>query len=277
MDSAVTDLSFDPYTIKYQKHHLAQKVQATSGTFTRGTPLLNLLFTTMTEYSKLILAAGAQVAFLPEVVTASLGSILADNDLKQLRMSESEKERFVTFYFNGQLEAPFTGEDRLIVPSLKVATYDLRPEMSARALTDALLTRLRQTDNFYSFILINFANADMVGHTGNIKSTIKACEVVDECLGKIANYVSAYNGILLITGDHGNAEQMINSQTGEVETEHSTNSVLFIAVSKKLLGNSMVLPVGILADVAPTILSCLNISIPSPMLGKNLLSGLLAH
>ncbi|MEK7120675.1 MAG: 2,3-bisphosphoglycerate-independent phosphoglycerate mutase, partial [Patescibacteria group bacterium] len=171
----------------------------------------------------------------------------------------------------------FTGEDRLIVPSLKVATYDLRPEMSARALTDALLTRLRQTDNFYSFILINFANADMVGHTGNIKSTIKACEVVDECLGKIANYVSAYNGILLITGDHGNAEQMINSQTGEVETEHSTNSVLFIAVSKKLLGNSMVLPVGILADVAPTILSCLNISIPSPMLGKNLLSGLLAH
>lgn len=269
---ANTSSDFDPYMVKYQKSHLAQPV-VTGEPFVRGPRLNNLYFVTMTEYGKPIVESGAHVAFPPEIVKLPLGRVISEAGFKQLRASESEKERFVTFYFNGQQEAPFPGEDRLIIPSPKIATYDLKPEMSARELTDAVLQKIKDFPD-YKFVLINFANADMVGHTGSIGAAAKACEVVDECLGKLSSWVLAYDGLMLITADHGNTEEMIDSQTGQIETEHSSNPVPFIAVSKKLLGHAQILTSGILADVAPTALAALGIPIPSSMTGKNLLNSI---
>ncbi len=265
---------YDPYSVKYKKTHLQGTPAIVQSPFDRGPKLKNLFFVTMTEYSKSIVEAGACVAFPPQIVEMPLGRIISEHGFKQLRASESEKERFVTFYFNGQLEIAFSGEERLTIPSPKIATYDLKPEMSARELTEAVLSRLRE-DGEYKFVLLNFANVDMVGHTGNIGAATKACEVVDECIGKLASWALAYDGLLLITADHGNSEEMIDSQTGQIETEHSTNPVPFIAVSKNLLGKSITLPSGILADVAPTILSALNLQVPTSMTGRNLLTGVL--
>ncbi|MFC1624825.1 2,3-bisphosphoglycerate-independent phosphoglycerate mutase, partial [Patescibacteria group bacterium] len=193
--------------------------------------------------------------------------------LKQLRLAESEKERFVTYYFNGLRESAFPGEDRVIIPSPNVPTYDLKPEMSAHEITDKFI-QVVKSDSNYSFILINFANADMVGHTGNIAPTIKAIEAVDECVGKIANTTLAYNGTLLITADHGNAEEMINAQSGQIDTEHSNSPVPFITVSNNFLGNSQNLQSGILADISPTILNLLKLPVPPDMTGRNLLESL---
>lgn len=260
---------FDPYAVKYEKTHLAGPRKPMK-LFERGPRINNLYFVMMTEYGKPLVNDGAHVAFPKEIVELPVGRVISENDLGQLRMAESEKERFVTYYFNGQQEIVFPGEDRQIIPSPKVPTYDQKPEMSARKITDTLLTKLRSA-NEYSFVLVNFANADMVGHTGNIGPTAAACQVVDECLGRIANFVLAYNGTLLITGDHGNAEEMINPHTGEIQTEHTANPVPFISVSKNLLGRNEVLQSGILADVAPTILSLLGIKIPEVMTGRNLL------
>jgi 2,3-bisphosphoglycerate-independent phosphoglycerate mutase len=266
-------LDFDPYLERYKKTHLASRVKDHQKVFDRGTPLKNLYFATMTEYSKSLVEAGAKVIFPPEKIIMPLGRTISEAGLRQLRMAESEKERFVTFYFNGQNENPFTGEDRIIIPSPNVPTYDLKPEMSAREITETLLKTLKDSVS-YSFILVNFANPDMVGHSGSIGPTVKACEVVDECLGKIANFVLAYGGTLLITGDHGNAEQLINPITGEIDTEHNISPVPFIAVSKKFLGNHITLQTGILSDVTPTILRLLKIEIPTSMTGRNLLESL---
>ncbi len=169
-------------------------------------------------------------------------------------------------------ESPYPSEERIIIPSPKVPTYDRCPEMSAEKLTDKLLEKLE--DHQYQFFVVNYANTDMVGHTGNLGPAIKACETVDTCIGRIANFVLAYEGVLLVTADHGNVEEMINLRTGEVATEHSTNPVPFIAISKEFLGKSATLPAGILADVAPTILSLLGLPIPGNMTGRNLLSTL---
>ncbi len=267
---AGTVAGFDPYLVKYQKSHLAQPQPSGTQPFDRGSRLNNLYFATMTEYEKPLTDAGAKAAFPPEIVENPLGRVISEAGFRQLRCAESEKERFVTFYFNGQRESPFEGEDRLIVPSPKVATYDLKPEMSARELTQAVLQKLKDNQG-YKFILINFANPDMVGHTGSIGATARACQVVDECLGDLRDWVLAYGGVMLITADHGNAEQKINPQTGEIETEHSGNPVPFIAVSSKLTGKPQVLTTGILADVAPTIIKILGLEIPTSMTGRNLL------
>lgn len=271
--SANLSPDFDPYLIKYAKTHLPVTPSGIQPPFERGVKLKNLFFVTMTQYEKQIVEAGAKVAFPPENVKIPIGRVISEAGLRQLRASESEKERFVTFYFNGQQEIPFDGEDRTIVPSPKVSTYDLKPEMSARELTETVLSRLRDVGD-YKFILLNFANADMVGHTGNIGAAVKACNVVDECLEKLSSWILAYGGTMLITADHGNAEEMINAQTGQIETEHSANPVPFIAISKDLLGRSQVLTSGILADVAPTILKILGLEIPSSMTGRNLLATL---
>lgn len=269
------DWGFDPYLVKYEKSHLVRA--ATEGKlgepFARGPKIKNLYFVMMTQYSKPSLLSGAHVAFPPEVIEMPVGRIISEAGLRQLRMAESEKERFVTFYFNGQNERAYPGEEREIVPSPQVATYDLKPEMSAREITDSLLSILRKESD-YSFILLNFANPDMVGHTGSIGPTATACEAVDECIGKIANFVLAYGGCMLVTGDHGNAEEMINPQTGQIDTEHNGNPVPFIAISKDLMGRAQTLPSGILADVAPTTLALLGIAQPSQMTGKNLLAGI---
>jgi 2,3-bisphosphoglycerate-independent phosphoglycerate mutase len=269
-------VGFDPYLVKYQKSHLAQPTQTWTEPFERGHRLNNLFFVTMTEYGKAIVDAGAKVAFPPEIVKLPVGRVISEAGFKQLRVSESEKERFVTFYFNGQQEAAFDGEERLIIPSPKVATYDLMPEMSAREMTDALLQRLKDFPDF-KFILINYANPDMVGHTGNIGAAVKACEVVDECLGKLSDWVLAYNGLMLVTADHGNVEEMIDSVTGAIETEHSSNPVPFVAVEQKFTGNAQTLTSGILADVAPTILKALGLEVPSTMTGRNLLDSQFKH
>jgi 2,3-bisphosphoglycerate-independent phosphoglycerate mutase len=266
-------LEFDPYLERYEKTHIPSKVAVHQKLFERGRSLQNLYFATMTEYSKSLVEAGAKVALPPEKVEMPLGQILSNTNLKQLRMAESEKERFVTFYFNGQYESPFPGEERLITPSPPVSTYDAKPEMSAFEQTDKLLAKL-QDGNDYAFVLINFANPDMVGHTGSIGPAVKACEVVDECIGKISNYISAYDGTLIIIADHGNVEEMVNTRTGEIDTEHSTNPVPFIVVSRKFLGKSQTLPSGILADIAPTILALLGIPKAKNMTGRNLLEEL---
>jgi len=266
-------LDFDPYLERYEKTHIPSKVVGYQKVFARQKKLKNLYFATMTEYSKTLVGAGAKAIFPPDRVDMPIGRVLSENGLRQLRVAESEKERFVTYYFNGQRETPFPEEDRIIVPSPNVATYDLKPEMSAQETTQKLLSALKSSQN-YSFALINYANPDMVGHTGNIGPAVAACEAVDECLGKVANYILAFGGTLLVTSDHGNVEEMINAHTGQIDTEHNGNPVPFIAVSKDFLGKSMQLEQGILADVATTALSILGITQPSSMTGKNLLKNL---
>lgn len=272
--SSSLEWDFDPYAVKYEKKHKPEKkTPASTQLFERGEVLKNLYFAMMTEYGKQFTKQGVKAAFPPEKIKMPLGRAISEVGLRQLRMAESEKERFVTYYFNGQQETIFQGEDRMIIPSPKVPTYDQKPEMSAYELTDTLLEKLKGPEQ-YSFILINFANPDMVGHTGNIGPAIKACEVVDECIGKIANHVLAYEGTMLITADHGNVEEMINAHTGEIDTEHSASTVPFIVISKAFLGQHQTLQSGILADVAPTVLNLLGIASPESMTGKNLLNNL---
>lgn len=265
--------SFDPYSVKYEKTHLKEIPVLASEPFPRGPKIENLYFATMTEYEKPLVEYGGKVAFPPEMVKLPLGGVISEAGYKQLRVSESEKERFVTFYFNGQQETAFPGEDRMIIPSPKIATYDLMPQMSAINITEEVLRRLKEFPD-YKFVLINFANPDMVGHTGNIGAAAKACEVVDDCLGKLSDWVLAYNGVMIITADHGNVEEMIDATTGDIETEHSSSPVPFIAISKELTGKSSMLTSGILADIAPTILKLLGIEVPSAMTGRFLLDSL---
>lgn len=268
---ASSNISFDPFLVKYQKKHLnLNKEVKQVMPFDRKYKLNNLYFCTMTQYEKPLVDEGCMVAFPPETVDMPLGRVISENGYHQLRASESEKERFVTFYFDGQHEVAFDLEDRLIVPSPKVATYDLKPEMSAIELTDSVLAKLKNNSN-YKFILINYANPDMVGHTGNIGSAVKACQVVDDCVARLANFALAYDGALVITADHGNCEEMIDAQSGQIETEHSNNPVPLIVIFKDLMGKGETLPSGILADVAPTVLGLLGIPIPTQMTGRNLL------
>jgi 2,3-bisphosphoglycerate-independent phosphoglycerate mutase len=263
---------FDPYSDKYEGTHNPKGPKNKQQLFERGVALKNLCFVMMTEYGKPLVDQGAIVAYPPEKVDLPLGRVISEAGLRQLRVAESEKERFVTFYFNGQHEAKYDGEERIIIPSPKVPTYDQKPEMSAREITQTLLSKLRTEE--IPFVLINYANPDMVGHTGNIGPAVKACEIVDECVGKLANFTLAYGGTLLITADHGNVEDMINSQTGQIDTEHSASPVPFIALSKEFQGNSQMLHSGILADIAPTVLALLGLNIPDSMTGRNLFSGL---
>ena len=260
----VSDFSFDPYAVKYYKKHIVTPSSITP-LFIRTKVLKNLFFVTMTEYERDIPCV---VAFPPQIVTKSLGEVIAHQEIRQLRISESEKERFVTYYFNCMREERFAGEDRLIIPSPKVATYDLLPQMSAFEITDRLLDRLSL--GVYGFILVNFANPDMVGHTGNIGASIKACECVDTCVEKIVTAVLSKNGTCFITGDHGNVEEMLTNNGG-IDTEHSLFPVPLIIVQKQYSGKSMIVPSGKLGDIAPTILYMLGIPIPVEMTGTNLL------
>lgn len=257
--------SYDPYATKYYKKH-ATEDEILTPPFKRGKKIDNLYFITMTEYEKNL---PAMVAFSPSIVNMPLGRVLAENQLPQLRMAESEKERFVTYYFNGLRETKFAFEDRLIIPSSKVITYDLKPEMSAYEITEVLIKKMYESK--YPFMLVNFANPDMVGHTGNLQAGIRAVLAVDDCLGKIVEVVLKLDYTAFITADHGNVEEMINLKSGEISTEHSANPVPFVAINNKLQGRAVKLQQGILADVAPTILSLLKIPKPAEMIGRNLL------
>lgn len=263
-------IDFDPYAVKYFKKHNVE-LSHMGKPFKRDKKIDHLYFVTMTEYSRYFHVSS--VAFPPHIVAHPLGEAISNEGLWQLRMSESEKERFVTYYFNGQREKPFENEDRIIIPSPKVATYDLQPEMSADDLTSVLIKQIKKKK--YDFILVNYANPDMVAHTGMIKPTIKACETIDLCLSKLIPEVLTKNGTVFITGDHGNAEELINPQTGTVDTEHSTYPVPFIAINKKWMNKNIRLSKGILSDIAPSILDYLHIKRPDSMTGRNLLKNVI--
>lgn len=256
------DWGFDPYAVKYRGKHEATPPKTKP--FKRGKKIQNLFFVTMTEYGKAFRDKTA-IAFPPSQVELPIGAVLANKNIRQLRIAESEKERFVTFYFNGQNEARFPGEDWLIVESPNVPTYDLKPEMAAADITDAFLQSFTDTQISYGFVLINFANADMLGHTGNLEAVKKGCETIDNQIKRIISRVDTLGGITIVTADHGNAE--------EEKTEHTTNPVPFIVVAKEFLGRARTLPSGILADAAPTILSLMGIQVPGSMTGRILLQG----
>lgn len=260
----IEKVAFDPYAERYGVKQYQPPGKTT--TFKREKILQNLFFVTMTEYEPNL---PVEIAFIPEAVKMPLCRVIAEKGLRQFHIAETEKERHVTYYFNGRREAPFPGEDRVEIPSPNVKTYDLQPEMSAYGVTEELLKRIKT--GFYDFILVNYANPDMVGHTGVFEAGVKACEVVDDCVGKVVKIVNNLNGVCLVTADHGNVEEMIDLQTGKVDTKHSTNSVPFIVVSKYFNHRGRVLPRGILADIAPTILAIMEIEKPGLMTGKNLL------
>lgn len=209
-----------------------------------------------------------KVAFGPEDISNTLGEYLSNNGRVQLRAAETEKYAHVTFFFNGGKEEPYSGEDRILVPSPKVATYDLQPEMSADILLDKLLKAL--DEDKYDFIAVNFANPDMVGHTGVMEATEKAIKTVDECVGKLFEKVLSLGGSGIITADHGNAELMIDLETKRPITSHSTNPVPFIVVGEEYKGREL-LTDGRLSDIAPTILDMLKMDQPSEMTGHSLI------
>ena len=227
---------------------------------------LNLTFVTMTQYDKTL--EGVNIAFKPQTLVNTLGEYVSSKGLKQLRIAETEKYAHVTFFFNGGVEKENPGEERKVIPSPKVATYDLKPEMSAYEVTDELLDRLDQDK--YDMIILNFANPDMVGHTGVVKAAIKAIEAVDECLGKIVDKVLEKDGTVFITADHGNAETEIDFSTGNPFTAHTTNPVPFVWVSNNINGRT--LKSGKLADIAPTMLNVMNLEVPKEMTGECLIT-----
>ncbi|KKQ74864.1 MAG: 2,3-bisphosphoglycerate-independent phosphoglycerate mutase [Candidatus Woesebacteria bacterium GW2011_GWB1_38_5b] len=246
-----------------------------SQTFNRNKRLKNIFFVTMTEYQNKIPVSA--VAFPPQQVADPLSFIISAKGLLQMHMAESEKERFVTYYFDGLREQAFPGEDYTIVPSPKVATYDRKPEMSLSKLIEDFKNVVNLSK--YHFIVLNIANPDMVAHSGNLQATIKAIKIVDAAVGEITEHVLAYNGTLLITGDHGNAEELVTfpstsffftSSQGSTNTDHSSNPVPLVVVKNSLKGKAIEFSGGSLVDIAPTILAIMNIPVPISMTGRNL-------
>ena len=223
---------------------------------------LGVNYVAMTQYEE---GLDVTVAFPPQDLQNTLGQVLAAHQIKQFRVAETEKYAHVTFFFNGGVEDPNPLEDRLLVPSPKVATYDLQPEMSAIAVKEHLIQAIQSGE--YPFILVNFANTDMVGHTGIPEAAQKAVETVDACVGEVAEAVQQAGGVLLITADHGNAEQMVDPVKGTPHTAHTANPVPFIAVSDRY----QTVADGSLQDVAPTVLKLLGIEKPADMTGASLI------
>ena len=231
--------------------------------FNRKKVLNNLYYVCMTQYDETF---GLPVAFKPQKLVNILGEVLDANNIKQFRTAETEKYAHITFFFNGGVEEPNKLETRKLVASPKVATYDLKPEMSAYEVCDNVLEALDNKD--YGFILVNFANPDMVGHTGVMEAAVKACSAVDECVGKIAEK-ALKNGVkMIITADHGNAEWMFNEQTNAPQTAHTTNIVPFIIVDSEKYNLK---ETGALCDIAPTILDLMGIKQPSEMTGHSMI------
>ena len=229
------------------------------------TKKMDLYFVCFTNYDETM--PNVHIAFKKEVLHNTFGEVVSKAGLTQLRIAETEKYAHVTFFFNGGEEKQYPGEDRILVPSPKVETYDQKPEMSAYEVTDKVVEAI-QSDK-YDVVILNFANTDMVGHTGSLPAAIKAVEAVDECVGRIVKIIEDKKGNLIITADHGNAEQMIDYATGEPHTAHTTNPVPIILITEdqtiKLKEN------GKLADLAPTMLDLMGIEKPEEMTGESLL------
>ena len=222
-------------------------------------------YTTMTQYDETF---NHPVAYQPREIRKILGEVASQAGVKQLRIAETEKYAHVTYFFNGGEESKFPGEERILIPSPKeVATYDLKPEMSARPVTEALVKHLRETD--VGLVIANYANADMVGHTGNFEASVKAVEVIDECLGKVVDATLAKRGKIIITADHGNIEQLIDYDTGMPHTAHTINLVPVILIDEA--HQRCRLNQGTAIDVAPTVLQLLGLSKPAEMTGHSLI------
>lgn len=220
-------------------------------------------FVCLTEYDQRF---AAPVAFPPQKLKSILAAYLSQLGLRQLRIAETEKYAHVTFFFNSGMEQPYPGEDRILIPSLKIATYDLQPQMSAPEITETLIQEIKSQQ--YDVIICNFANPDMVGHTGNFNATVKAIETIDLCLGKIINALHSVGGEAIITADHGNAEMMFDITTNQPHTAHTSDPVPFLYVGRKAM---IVKEKGQLSDIAPTLLYLMNLEQPKAMTGESLL------
>ena len=224
---------------------------------------MNLFYVCFTQYDETM--PNVKIAFKPERLENTFGEYISKNGLKQLRIAETEKYAHVTFFFNGGEEKKYEGEDRILVPSPKVETYDLKPEMSAVEVTDNVVEAINSGK--YDSIILNYANPDMVGHTGSLEAAIKAVETIDGCVGRVVEAIEKQNGVVIITADHGNAEQMIDYKTGEPHTAHTTNPVPLILVGIE----GVKLREGRLADLAPTMLDIMELSKPQEMTGETLI------
>lgn len=231
--------------------------------FSRRGGMFPLTYICMTEYDATM--PGVETAFLPQEIRNTFGEYLAALGMKQLRIAETEKYAHVTFFFNGGLEKPYEGEDRVLIPSPKVATYDLMPEMSAHKVTDEVVKRINSGE--YDVIVLNFANCDMVGHSGIFSAAKKAVEVVDFCVGRVYEAISGVGGVLVLTADHGNADQMTDPVDGGAFTAHTTNPVPLLVCG----ANVKLRRGGCLADIAPTIIDLMGAKQPEEMTGKSLL------
>ena len=224
---------------------------------------LDLYYVTFTQYDATL--PNVNIAFKPEKLVNTFGEYISKNGLTQLTIAETEKYAHVTFFFNGGEEKQYPGEDRILVPSPKVETYDMQPEMSAEEVTVKVVEAIKSGK--YNSIILNYANPDMVGHTGSLEAAIKAIEKIDGCVQRVVDAVKEQNGVLLITADHGNAEQMIDEATGEPHTAHTTNPVPLILVGK----DNVRLKEGRLADLAPTMLEIMGLEKPQEMTGESLI------
>ncbi len=226
----------------------------------------------MVEYSE-ALNAFIPAVFAPQSLNDILGEVIANAGLTQLRIAETEKYAHVTFFFNGGREEPFAGEERILIPSPKVATYDLKPEMSAPEVTDAIVDAI--TNDRFDVIIVNYANTDMVGHSGSLEAAAKAVAAVDQCLGRVVKAVEDKGGAMIVTADHGNAESMHDHTTGQPHTAHTLNVVPFVLVGERFRGQHPALKEGKLADIAPSLLALLGLPKPAAMTGESLIpSGL---
>lgn len=246
--------------------------------FDRGQQVQNLLYVTMTSYEE---GLPVEVAFTPDTVKEPLAKTISDAGMKQLHIAETEKYAHVTFFFNGGTENEYANEDRVLIPSPKVATYDEAPAMAVAEIADRIVEEIKKGE--YGFIVSNFANADMVGHTGNLKAAIQAIEAIDEAIGKIAEAIEEVDGTLLITADHGNAEVMLDLETGAIVKEHTTNPVPFVMANSALSrmrgqfppvpdgDTSRLQPVGVLSDVAPTVIKLLGLEPSEDMTARSIL------
>ena len=228
----------------------------------------NIHYVCMTQYDK---QYKLPVVIPSESMDNLLANLLAQANLRNLRVAETEKYAHVTYFFNGGIETPFPGEDRALIPSQKVATYDLAPEMSAAGIADAVVKAVE--DTAFDLVIVNFANADMVGHSGKMEPTIRAVETVDRELGRIYSAIRQRGGSLLVTADHGNAELLIDPITGGPHTAHTTNPVPFLLISDQAgQGTTILRPGGSLRDISPTILDLLHLDQPADMTGQSLIS-----
>ena len=227
------------------------------------TKKLDLFFVCFTKYDETL--PNVNIAFKPTVLNNTFGEYISKCGLTQLRIAETEKYAHVTFFFNGGEEKQYKGEDRILVPSPKVETYDLKPEMSAYEVTQKVIEAIESKK--YDCIILNYANPDMVGHTGNFEAAVKAIDTIDECVGKVIEALEKENGVAIITADHGNAEQMIDYKTGEPHTAHTTNPVPLILYGVE----GVKLKEGKLADLAPTMLEIMGLEKPKEMTGESLI------